>query len=224
MNGLLVLGDNAIIVDGKGITCASAGTDTSDATITSGAQILYPYTGYSNGLKYQGSIQSKAAQTYIPTSTNQTIAAQQYLSGAQTILGDANLVASNIKKDVVLFEDTEGEIIGTYETKNVQVNYLVASTTNTSYTASSVTITVAKAGTYEIHFAVWKSNNSTNSTGRVYLNGTALTSTITSRGNYGERHDISSQVLSKDDVLTIYVKSSSTSYTTYAGYLSIIEA
>jgi len=121
MNGILTLGDDAIVINGKAITCVSAGTETSDATITSGAQILYPYTGYSNGLKYQGSIQSKAAQTYIPTTTNQTIAAQQYLSGAQTILGDANLVAGNIKKDVTLYEDTDGEITGTYEGEIVRL-------------------------------------------------------------------------------------------------------
>lgn len=46
---------------------------------------------------------TKAAQTYTPTTTNQTIAAGQYLTGTQTILGDANLLAENIKKDVSIF-------------------------------------------------------------------------------------------------------------------------
>ena len=53
---------------------------------------------------------TKAAQTYTPTTTNQTIAAGQYLTGAQTIAGDANLLAENIKKDVSIFS-----IVGTYE-------------------------------------------------------------------------------------------------------------
>lgn len=224
MNGLLALGDNAIIVDGKGITCASAGTDTSDATITSGAQILYPYTGYANGLRYEGSIQSKSAQTYIPTTTNQTIAAQQYLSGAQTILGDANLIASNIKKDVVLFDDTDGEIVGTYEPKNKQVWAGSGGTTATSYTAiTDATITVAKTGNYQVDFVVWKSNNSTSSTGALYRNGTALTATKTTRGNYGESWRISPQALNVGDILQLYGKSSSTSYTTYVGKLVIQE-
>lgn len=224
MNGLLALGDNAIIVDGKGITCASAGTDTSDATITSGAQILYPYTGYANGLKYEGSIQSKSAQTYIPTTTNQTIESGQYLSGTQTILGDANLIASNIKKDVVLFDDTDGEIVGTYEPKNTQIYFGTGSTTSTSYTAlTNVKITVAKTGTYKVYFLVWKGNNSTSSTGQLYKNGSALSLTKVTKGNYGEVWYNNSMSLTANDVLQVYVKSSSTSYTTYGGYIIIQE-
>ena len=46
---------------------------------------------------------TKSAQTYTPTTTDQTIASGRWLTGAQTIKGDANLVASNIKKDVQIF-------------------------------------------------------------------------------------------------------------------------
>lgn len=53
---------------------------------------------------------TQAAQTITPTTTNQTIASGKYLTGTQTILGDANLLAENIKKDVVIFG-----ITGTYE-------------------------------------------------------------------------------------------------------------
>ena len=40
---------------------------------------------------------------YTPTTTNQTINAGQYLKGAQTIKGDANLVSANIKAGVSIF-------------------------------------------------------------------------------------------------------------------------
>lgn len=53
---------------------------------------------------------TKSAQTYTPTTSNQTIASGRWLTGTQTILGDANLVAGNIKKDVSIFNVT-----GTYE-------------------------------------------------------------------------------------------------------------
>lgn len=85
-------------------------TDTSDATLDNGNKMLSGNTAYSNGTKYTGSIPSKSAQTYTPTTTAQTIASGQYLTGAQTIAGDANLLAENIKKDIVLFGVT-----GTYE-------------------------------------------------------------------------------------------------------------
>lgn len=59
---------------------------------------------------YVGSgVTKKAAATYTPSTSNQTIAASQYLSGAQTIKGDANLVAGNIKSGVSIFGVT-----GTY--------------------------------------------------------------------------------------------------------------
>ena len=50
-----------------------------------------------------GTIPLKGAQTYTPGTTNQEISAGQYLSGAQTIKGDANLVASNIRSGKSIF-------------------------------------------------------------------------------------------------------------------------
>ena len=66
--------------------CA-AGLDTSDAP----------------GQKITGSIALKAAQTITPGTADQTLAAGQYLSGAQTIKGDANLIPGNIRSGVSIF-------------------------------------------------------------------------------------------------------------------------
>ena len=60
--------------------------------------------GYHNGQgKVTQSLTGKAAATYTPSTSNQTIAANQWLTGAQTIKGDANLVAGNIKKGTSIF-------------------------------------------------------------------------------------------------------------------------
>lgn len=89
------------------IPTTSSGTaefvDTTDATLNSGASMLSGVTAYANGTLYTGSISSLGAQSYTPTTSNQTINSGQYLSGAQTILGDVNLVASNIKSGVSIF-------------------------------------------------------------------------------------------------------------------------
>ena len=86
------------------------GVDTSDATATAG-DILSGKSAYgSAGTKLDGAIPSQAAQTITPTTSDQTIAAGKYLAGAQTIKGDANLVAGKIKKDVTIFGVT-----GSYE-------------------------------------------------------------------------------------------------------------
>lgn len=62
-----------------------------DTTIDSGgaaaSDMLSGKKGYVNGSLVNGSISSKAAATYNPSSSDQTINGSQYLSGAQTIKG-----------------------------------------------------------------------------------------------------------------------------------------
>ena len=77
-------------------------TDTSDGTATV-SDILAGKTAYAGSQKVTGDIQSKAAATYTPTTSDQTIAAGQYLSGAQTIKGDANLLPQYIASGITIF-------------------------------------------------------------------------------------------------------------------------
>ena len=85
-----------------GVAGATAVVNTSDANAVAG-NILSGKTAYVNGSKITGTIASKAAATYTPSTSNQTISAGQYLSGAQTIAGDADLVAGNIKSGANIF-------------------------------------------------------------------------------------------------------------------------
>lgn len=76
--------------------------DTSAGDAAAG-DMLSGKKAYAGGQLVTGNIQSKAAATYTPGTSDQTIQAGQYLAGAQTISGDANLVSSNILKDVTIF-------------------------------------------------------------------------------------------------------------------------
>jgi hypothetical protein len=53
----------------------------------------------------------QAASTYTPGTSSQIIAAGTYCSGAQTIKGDINLIANNIKQGINIFGVT-GTFVG----------------------------------------------------------------------------------------------------------------
>lgn len=79
------------------------GYDTSQVTATANTvRSGYKFVN-SSGQLITGTIPSKGAQTYTPRTVSQTIAKGQYLSGNQTIQGDGNLIASNIKSGVSIF-------------------------------------------------------------------------------------------------------------------------
>ena len=89
----------SVTVNGKTV----AGTFTADGTAAAGDMLLGK-TGYVKGQKVTGTIPSKAAASYKPGTSAQTIKAAQYLSGEQTIEGDAALIAANIKYGASIFD------------------------------------------------------------------------------------------------------------------------
>jgi len=104
------------------------GTFTSDATAVAG-QMLLGVTAYVNGLKVTGTVPSKGVATITPSTVNQTLAANQYLSGIQTILGDADLIPANILLNKVIFGVTGNVIAG----KRSASGTIVSSSTNASF-------------------------------------------------------------------------------------------
>lgn len=80
-------------------------------------------------------LSTKAGQTYTPGTANQTIASGRYLTGTQTILGDSNLVSSNIKKGVSIFGK-----VGTYEGTGAVMEPLVSTRFSMSISSSRVVI------------------------------------------------------------------------------------
>lgn len=89
------------------ITVSSAGLITAKSTQSAG----YVSSGTKSAIKQ---LTTQGAQTITPGTSNKTIASGRYLTGTQTIKGDANLVAANIKKGVSIFGvagSNEGEDI-----------------------------------------------------------------------------------------------------------------
>ena len=83
------------------------GTMPNRGTVNQSLAINGSYTipeGYHNGNgKVTQRVKTKGAQTFTPGRSNQSISANQWLSGAQTIMGDPNLKPENIKKGVTIF-------------------------------------------------------------------------------------------------------------------------
>lgn len=75
-------------------------TSTGDAVA---ANILSGKKAYVNGALVTGNIASKGAATITPSTVDQVIAAGQFLSGAQTVAGDADLIGTNIKAGANIF-------------------------------------------------------------------------------------------------------------------------
>ena len=77
--------------------------DSSEATVTAG-DMLSGVTAIGASGEVTGNISSKSAATYNPSTSSQSIAASQYLSGAQTIAAvtTTNLSAGNIKSGVTV--------------------------------------------------------------------------------------------------------------------------
>lgn len=114
------LGSNAVDMQGGFVSGGSSGVKLQSKAVSpsESTQTVSPDSGYDGLSKvtvnaisstYIGSDVTKNAATYIPKTTDQSIASGQYLSGTQTIKGDANLVAGNIKSGVSIFGVT-----GTY--------------------------------------------------------------------------------------------------------------
>lgn len=92
-------------------TSATVSTGTNTLTLTKTVSVtpvvsvgyVSSGTATNSSVSLTASVTTKAAATITPGTSNQTIAAGTYLTGAQTISGDANLVGSNILSNVSIF-------------------------------------------------------------------------------------------------------------------------
>lgn len=98
-------------------TSATVSTGTNTITLTKSVsntpQVSAGYisagTAGNTSVSLTASVTTKAAATFTPGTSNQTISSGTYLTGTQTIAGDSDLTAANIKKGVQIFNVT-----GTY--------------------------------------------------------------------------------------------------------------
>lgn len=157
------LGSNAVDMQGGFVTGGASGASLQSKTVSPGesAQTVKADNGY-DGLSqvtvnavsktYVGSgVTKKSAATYTPGTSDQSIASGQYLSGTQTIKGDANLVAGNIKSGVNIFGVTGtyagGGSSGDNGNNNVEAYAITDTNPSVSFKTASGTIKIWGYGT-----------------------------------------------------------------------------
>lgn len=94
-------------------------------------------TAGNSSVSLTASVTTKGATTYTPTTSNQTIASGTYLTGIQTISGDANLRAENIKKNISIF-NTVGSYDGSGGTPTIDSLSVTPTESEQTFNSSSV--------------------------------------------------------------------------------------
>lgn len=157
------LGSNAVDMQGGFVTGGASGASLQSKTVSPSerAQTVKADNGY-DGLSqvtvnavsktYVGSgVTKKSAATYTPGTSDQSIASGQYLSGTQTIKGDANLVAGNIKSGVNIFGVTgtyaAGGSSGGSGNNNVEAYAVTDTNPSVNFKTASGTIKIWGYGT-----------------------------------------------------------------------------
>ena len=209
----------------------STGTNTLtlSKTVSNTPQVSAGYissgTAGNSNVSLTASVTTKGATTFTPTTTNQTISSGTYLTGTQTISGDANLVAGNIKSDTTIFGVT-GTYSGGGSSKNVQVLQSTSRTNSSSLTKVLGDMTVAKTGTYDVYWSGGRTNTSTSYTWgtRLYVDSSGYGTENTTWSNNCQSNHLSNVSLTANQKLSIYARGRTGSYYTFAPMLVIVES
>lgn len=179
------------------------------------------------------SVTTKAATTYYAGTSDQTIAASQYLTGAQTIkaVSQTNLTAANIKSGTTISISNGSSniwsVTGTYSggggsSMNVQTNQSTSRTTSTSLTSLN-SLTCSTAGTYDVYWTCARSSTSGTWNSQLYLGDTAYGSAQSTWSNHVQTVKLTGVSISADQTVAVYARSRGNNYYAYAPQLTIVQ-
>lgn len=150
------------------------------------------------------------------TGTAVTVTASELVSGNLAITQNGNNI------DCANYSTVSVNVSGG-TSKNVQAYIGYAQRTANSYGATTVTLTVAKAGTYKVSWTAWRGSSSGTMGTNLHKNNSSGTNQQTWTGTYGQNITLNNQTYAKDDVLTVWATSGSNSRSVYVGNLIIEE-
>lgn len=226
-------------------TSAIVSTGTNTLTLTKTVSVTPSVTtaGYissgtagDSSVSLTASVTTQAAQTIHPSTSDQSIAASRYLTGAQTIkaVTMSNLTADNIKSGVTVKigdstdDDCVTSVTGTYSggtSKNTQVLQSTSRTTATSLTKVIGDLTVSKTGTYDVYWSGTRTNTSSNYTWgtRLYVDSTGYGTENTTWSNNVQSNHLTNVSLTANQKLSVYARGRGGSYYACVPMLVIVE-
>ena len=135
-----------------------------------------------------------------------------WVEGSQTITTNGTVNVTNLAEVVV-------NVSGGGSSKNVQICHGRYETNKSSYTATALTLTVSKAGTYKVSWAMDRNTTSGTNGSRLYKGSSAVGTVHTSWTHNGAVCE-ESLSLAANDVITVYARARNTSY--YVGVSNLI--
>lgn len=157
------------------------------------------------------------------------MAKNKVVYNGQTIidLTDTTATASDVAQGKYFYTNagvrTQGTASGGGSTKNIQVNSGSDSVRTRDYTATDITLTVAKTGTYKVSWTAWRSSSSGTMGTNLHKNSSSGTNQQTWTNTYGQHIVLSNQSYNVGDVLTLYATAGSTSRYCWVSNLIIEE-
>ena len=137
-------------------------------------------------------------------------------TGSETFTENGTYDVTGLAEAVVNVSGSSG--------KNIQAYMGMDYANATSYTATDVTLTVKKTGTYKVSWMGFRNTTSGTNGSQLYVNGSARGSAQTSFiRNYGQNPILTGISLNAGDVLVVRARSRNTSYYMYVGNLVIEE-
>lgn len=145
-----------------------------------------------------------------------------------TDVSGTTAAVSDVASGKVFFDSSGNQQTGTASgggsSKNVQAYMGMDYARATSYTATDVTLTVAKTGTYNVSWMGFRNTNSGTNGSQLYVNGSSRGSAQTTfTQTYGQEVTLTNQSFNAGDVLVVRARARSTSYYMYVGNLIIEE-
>ena len=144
------------------------------------------------------------------------------VSASELVSGNLPITSNGTNIDVTNYATVSVDVQGG-TSKNIQAYQGSAETNATSLSATTVTLTVSKAGDYKCSWCGWRSNGSGTFSSRLYKNGSAVGSDHTSFTRTYGQYCTETLTLAKNDVLVVRARSRGSSYYMCVANLVIVE-